>query len=211
MKDRIFIKENVFTCVMFGAILLFIIYESFIMNTDLSILAFIIAIPTFILSLTKLLVDILEDINNKITDFLKQIEDRPNIGWNILNEIRLNDKNEVSDIIQIYMDEHMEQEWVAEELEQYHKARNVRNKIRKIRRAVLYFYYFIFMIMFLLLLLHTELSAFITKELGGIDLNLFTLWSLIVIMTEIMMKNILEEMVGIFLEKRIGVDGEIYW
>lgn len=30
-------------------------------------------------------------------------------------------------------------------------------------------------------------------------------------MTEIMMKNILEEMVGIFLEKRIGVDGEIYW
>lgn len=211
MKDRIFIKENVFTCVMFGAILLFIIYESFIMNTDLSILAFIIAIPTFILSLTKLMVDILEDINNKITDFLKQIEDRPNIGWNILNEIRLNDKNEVSDIIQIYMDEHMEQEWVAEELEQYHKARNVRNKIRKIRRAVLYFYYFIFMIMFLLLLLHTELSAFITKELGGIDLNLFTLWSLIVIMTEIMMKNILEEMVGIFLEKRIGVDGEIYW
>lgn len=211
MKDRIFIKENVFTCVMFGAILLFIIYESFIMNTDLSILAFIIAIPTFILSLTKLMVDILEDINNKITDFLKQIEDRPNIGWNILNEIRLNDKNEVSDIIQIYMDEHMEQEWVAEELEQYHKARNVRNKIRKIRRAVLYFYYFIFMIMFLLLLLHTELSAFITKELGGIDLNLFTLWSLIVIMTEIMMKNILEEMVGIFLAKRIGVDGEIYW
>lgn len=211
MKDRIFIKENVFTCVMFGAILLFIIYESFIMNTDLSILAFIIAIPTFILSLTKLMVDILEDINNKITDFLKQIEDRPNIGWNILNEIRLNDKNEVSDIIQIYMDEHMEQEWVAEELEQYHKARNVRNKIRKIRRAVLYFYYFIFMIMFLLLLLHTELSAFITKELGGIDLNLFTLWSLIVIMTEIMMKNILEEMVGIFLTKRIGVDGEIYW
>lgn len=208
MKDRIFIKENVFTCVMFGAILLFIIYESFIMNTDLSILAFIIAIPTFILSLTKLMVDILEDINNKITDFLKQIEDRPNIGWNILNEIRLNDKNEVSDIIQIYMDEHMEQEWVAEELEQYHKARNVRNKIR---RAVLYFYYFIFMIMFLLLLLHTELSAFITKELGGIDLNLFTLWSLIVIMTEIMMKNILEEMVGIFLAKRIGVDGEIYW
>lgn len=211
MKDRIFIKENVFTCVMFGAILLFIIYESFIMNTDLSILAFIIAIPTVILSLTKLMVDILEDINNKITDFLKQIEDRPNIGWNILNEIRLNDKNEVSDIIQIYMDEHMEQEWVAEELEQYHKARNVRNKIRKIRRAVLYFYYFIFMIMFLLLLLHTELSAFITKELGGIDLNLFTLWSLIVIMTEIMMKNILEEMVGIFLAKRIGVDGEIYW
>lgn len=211
MKDRIFIKENVFTCVMFGAILLFIIYESFIMNTDLSILAFIIAIPTFILSLTKLMVDILEDINNKITDFLKQIEDRPNIGWNILNEIRLNDKNEVSDIIQIYMDEHMEQEWVAEELEQYHKARNVRNKIRKIRRAVLYFYYFIFMIMFLLLLLHTEPSAFITKELGGIDLNLFTLWSLIVIMTEIMMKNILEEMVGIFLAKRIGVDGEIYW
>ena len=49
MKERVFIKKNVFTCVMFGAIFLFIIYESLIANTDLSILAFFIAIPTFIL------------------------------------------------------------------------------------------------------------------------------------------------------------------
>lgn len=112
MKERVFIKKNVFTCVMFGAILLFIIYESLIANTDLSILAFFIAIPTFILSFLKLLVDILEDINNKITNFLKQTEENNNIEWQILDEIRENDENNVDKIIKEYMDGHLDYEWI---------------------------------------------------------------------------------------------------
>lgn len=131
MKERVFIKKNVFTCVMFGAILLFIIYESLIANTDLSILAFFIAIPTFILSFLKLLVDILEDINNKITNFLKQTEENNNIEWQILDEIRENDENNVDEIIKEYMDGHPDYEWIGESLYQYHKARRVRKKCEK--------------------------------------------------------------------------------
>lgn len=211
MKERVFIKKNVFTCVMFGAILLFIIYESLIANTDLSILAFFIAIPTFILSFLKLLVDILEDINNKITNFLKQTEENNNIEWQILDEIRENDENNVDEIIKEYMDGHPDYEWIEESLYQYHKARRVRKKVRKMRRAILYLYYFIFMLMFLLLLLHTELSTIISNgSLGEVDLNLFTLWSLIVVLIEIMMKDIFEDIVGFFLDKKIGTNLEWY-
>ena len=210
MKERVFIKKNVFAFVMFGAILLFIIYESLIANTDLSILAFFIAIPTFILSFLKLFVDILEDINNKITNFLKQTEDN-NIEWQILDEIRENDENNIDEIIKEYMDGHPDYERIEESLYQYHKARRVRKKVRKMRRAILYLYYFIFMLMFLLLLLHTELSTIISNgSLGEVDLNLFTLWSLIVVLIEIMMKDIFEDIVGFFLDKKIGTNLEWY-
>jgi hypothetical protein len=211
MKERVFIKKNVFTCVMFGAIFLFIIYESLIANTDLSILAFFIAIPTFILSFLKLWVDILEDINNKITNFLKQTEKNNNIEWQILDEIRENDENNVDEIIKEYMDGHPNYKWIEKSLYQYHKVRRVRKKVRKMRRAILYLYYFIFMLMFLLLLLHTELSTIISNgSLSEVDLNLFTLWSLIVVLIEIMMKDILEDIVGFFLDKKIGTNVEWY-
>ncbi|MBD5137105.1 MAG: hypothetical protein HDT39_14300 [Lachnospiraceae bacterium] len=211
MKERVFIKKNVFTCVMFGAIFLFITYESFISDTDLSILAFFIAIPTFILSLLKLMVDIFENINDKITNFLKQTEENKNIEWKVLDDIRKNDDNNVIEIIKEYLNSHQGYEWIEENLEQYHKARGVRKKVRKMRRAILYFYYSIFMFMFLLLLLHTELTITISNGLlGEINLDLFTLWSLIVVLIEIMMKDIFEEIVIFFLNKKIGTNLDWY-
>ena len=67
------------------------------------------------------------------------------------------------------------------------------------------------MLMFLLLLLHTELSTIISNgSLGEVDLNLFTLWSLIVVLIEIMMKDIFEDIVGFFLDKKIGINLEWY-
>lgn len=211
MKEKIFIKKNVFTCVMFGAILLFITYESFISDMDLSILAFFIAIPTFILSLLKLIVDIFENINDKITNFLKQTEESDNIEWKVLDEIRKNDDSNVTEVIKKYMSSHQEQGWIQETLEQYYKARSVRKKIRRMRRFILYLYYFIFMLMFLLLLLHTELSTIISNRLlGKVDMNLFTLWSLIVVLIEIMMKDIFEKVALFFLDKKIGTNLEWY-
>ena len=118
---------------------------------------------------------------------------------------------ELDKIIKEYMDGHPDYEWIEESLYQYHKARRVRKKVRKMRRAILYLYYFIFMLMFLLLLLHTELSTIISNgSLGEVDLNLFTLWSLIVVLIEIMMKDIFEDIVGFFLDKKIGINLEWY-
>ena len=67
------------------------------------------------------------------------------------------------------------------------------------------------MLLKILLLLHTELSTIISNgSLGEVDLNLFTLWSLIVVLIEIMMKDIFEDIVGFFLDKKIGTNLEWY-
>lgn len=197
---------------MFGAIFLFILYESFASNIDLSILAFFIAVPTFFLSFIKLIVNILEDVNDKITNFLRETESTDNdiIEWEVLDKIRDNDNN-VAEIISRYSSEKKEYDWIEDTLNQYHKARVTRNKVRKIRRAVLYVYYVIFMLMLVMLLLHTEFASIISKGLlSGIDLNLFTIWSLIIVLLEIMMKDIFEDIIIIILDKKMGTNLEWY-
>lgn len=92
MKNRVFIKKNIFTSVMFGAVFLFVLFESIFYNNNLSGIAFIICIPIFLLSLIKIIIDILEDINDKITKFLSNLEYRTSydkdLSWEYLEQIR---------------------------------------------------------------------------------------------------------------------------
>lgn len=92
MKDHVFIKKNIFTSVMFGAVFLFVLFESIFYNNNLSGIAFIISIPIFILSLIKVIIDILEDINDKITTYLKNMEHQSgysySLTWEDLTQIR---------------------------------------------------------------------------------------------------------------------------
>ncbi len=211
MKKRILIKQNVFTCVMFGAILSFVVYQSIFCGKDMSVLAFIIAVPTFLLSIFKLIVDILEDLNDRITSYLQQIEGRDCYGWELLESIREKDNGDISNIVDDYFAKNPDNAWRTEELVSYHNARITRQRIRKIRRGVLYVYYLIFMIMFVLLLLHSELSIWIRNSIGrAIDLNLFTIWSLIIVLLEIMMKSIFEDILFLCLEKKTGIDLQWY-
>lgn len=204
MKEPTSVKENIFTSVMFCAILLFVIYKSIVIDTDLPILAFLIAVPTFILSIIKLVVDVLGDINSEIAGFMKKMEDDSSIDQKIFRLIRENVRYDIYDTLDVYM--YCRRGPTDEVLKQYHKAYKVLLKIKNIRKVIMYCYYSIFMIMFLLLLLHTELSKTIVKIFPGNTSNLFALWSLIVIMIEIMMKDILEEGIGFLLGKKIGVN-----
>ena len=213
MKEKIFVKKNVFTCVMFGAIFLFVLYESIARDTDLSMLAFFIAIPTFILSLIKLIVDIAEDINDKITAFLQSTENYGNdmIDWEILNSIRENKDGNINELVEQYCANKTEYEWVKDTLIQYHKARVSRERVRKIRRFFLYIYYSVFMLLFVLLLLHSELSVICMSGIfKNIDLNIFTIWSLIIVLLEILMKGIFEDLMIYCLDKRLGTNLEWY-
>ena len=45
MKERVFIKKNIFTSVMFGAVFLFVLFESIFYGHNLSGIAFLISIP----------------------------------------------------------------------------------------------------------------------------------------------------------------------
>ena len=117
------------------------------------------------LSFIKLIVDILEDINDKITKLLANIERNNSINNTLLYKIRLN--NNIDEILKENSDE-----WLRKKLLEYKRARRIRKNVRRIRRLFLYIYYMIFILMFVVLLLHSELATYVTDGiLCKMDLN----------------------------------------
>ena len=68
------------------------------------------------------------------------------------------------------------------------------------------------MLVLFLLLLHTELYNFLINcpIFSSINMDLFTLWSLIIILFEIMIKNIVEDIISVCIQKLTGVNLEYY-
>lgn len=212
MKERVLIKKNVFTCVMFGAIFLFVLCESVFKSDTLSTIAFIIAIPIFMLSLIKLVIDVLEDLNDKITSYLKDTEHRSIPSWEDLDTIREVKEDALEDVINSITPKYTNYIGIGDNLKKYFYARKTRASIRVFRRAMLYIYYSVFMIILLLLLLHTELYGLLenTSWLNTINIDLFEVWSLIIILLEIMMKDIIEDAITYIIDKKMGIDLEYY-
>ena len=212
MKERVLIKKNVFTCVMFGAIFLFVLCESLFKSDTLSTIAFIIAIPIFMLSLIKLVVDVLEDLNDKITSYLKDTEHRNVFSWEDLATIRDVKEDTLEDAINSITPKYTNYIGISDNLKKYFYARKTRTSIRIFRRAMLYIYYAVFMTILLLLFLHTELYSLLesTSWLSSINMDLFEVWSLIIILLEIMMKDIIEDAITYIIDKKMGIDLEYY-
>ena len=212
MKERVLLKKNVFTCVMFGAIFLFVLCESLFKSDTLSTIAFIIAIPIFMLSLIKLVVDVLEDLNDKITSYLKDTEHRNVFSWEDLATIRDVKEDTLEDAINSITPKYTNYIGISDNLKKYFYARKTRTSIRIFRRAMLYIYYAVFMTILLLLLLHTELYSLLesTSWLSSINMDLFEVWSLIIILLEIMMKDIIEDAITYIIDKKMGIDLEYY-
>ena len=212
MKERVLIKKNVFTCVMFGAIFLFVLCESLFKSDTLSTIAFIIAIPIFMLSLIKLVVDVLEDLNDKITSYLKDTEHRNVFSWEDLATIRDVKEDTLEDAINSITPKYTNYIGISDNLKKHFYARKTRTSIRIFRRAMLYIYYAVFMTILLLLLLHTELYSLLesTSWLSSINMDLFEVWSLIIILLEIMMKDIIEDAITYIIDKKMGIDLEYY-
>jgi len=64
------------------------------------------------------------------------------------------------------------------------------------------------MIVLTLLLLHSELYQMLdnVKWFASINMNYLTLWSLIVLLFEIMMKDMVEDIIYVAIHKFIGLD-----
>lgn len=216
MKDHVFIKKNIFTSVMFGAVFLFVLFESISYNNNLSGIAFIISIPVFILSLIKIIIDILEDINDKITKFLSDLEHRPSydndFSWEYLEQIRSCNDTTLNETVERIISAKPSLDYLKHDLINYFHSRNQRETIRSCRRFFLYIYYVMLMIVLLLLLLHTELYTFLSNSpiFSSINMDLFTLWSLIIILFEIMMKNMVEDIISVCIQKITGINLEYY-
>ena len=158
MKERVFIKKNIFTSVMFGAVFLFVLFESIFYRDNLSGIAFLISIPIFILSLIKIIIDISEDINDKITSFLSNVENYPtyydDFSWEYLEQINACSDNTFKDTIENIISDKPNLNHLKDDLFNYYQSRKYRETIRSCRRFFLYIYYALLMIVLLLLLLH---------------------------------------------------------
>ena len=216
MKERVFIRKNIFTTVMFGAVFLFVLFESIFYRHNLSGIAFLISVPIFILSLIKIIIDILEDINDKITSFLRNIENyptyNPDFSWEYLEQIRECKDITFKETIENIISDKPHLDYLKDNLFNYYHSRKYRKTIRSCRRFFLYIYYALLMIVLLLLLLHTEVYHFLNNSpfFSSINMDLFTLWSLIILLFEIMMKNIVEDIISIIIQKLIGINLEYY-
>lgn len=144
MKDHVFIKKNIFTSVMFGAVFLFVLFESIFYNNNLSGIAFIISIPIFILSLIKVIIDILEDINDKITTYLKNMEHQSgysySLTWEDLTQIRSCSDSTLNNVIENIISNEPDLSHLKDDAFKYYHSRKHRKTIRSCRR---FFYTYI--------------------------------------------------------------------
>ena len=216
MKKRVFIKKNIFTSVMFGAVFLFALLESVFYSHNLLGIVLLISIPIFILSLIKIIIDISEDINDKITSFLSDVEDNltcyDDFSWEYLNQINKCNDNTYKDTIENIISDKPNLNPLKYDLLDYYRSSKYRKNVRSCRRLFLYIYYAMLMIVLLLLLLHTELYNLLSNNsfFSSINMDLFTLWSLIILLFEIMMKNIVEDIILVIIKKFIGINLEYY-
>ena len=206
LKRTVLRKENVFTCVTFGALFLFVISESVINPDNLATTAFLIAVSVFLLSLFKLFADVAEDINDRLTNYLRTFGQYRGYDGLKLRSLREAPESGVEAILEDMTAELKDSIRQKDELQSYRAAYLARASARKIRRALLYVYYFVFMLLFALLLLHSELTPFLEQSglLVSVNINLLTLWSLVVVLFEVMMKGMFEKTIAALLEHKLG-------
>lgn len=209
----IFRKENVFTCLTFGAIFVFAVTQTISPSDDLVLVAWILSVFIFLISILKLVITILEDIIGKQTALLKHEEEQGlfnyqngDVPYEKIWEIRGSEKGVPKDILsEIKMKQNAE--YLLATIEKYKTCFDMREIFRHIRRISLWIYYIIFGIILVILLLRTEISNVVNvNSIKLLDTNILAMWSLVIILIEIMMKDIIEQIVINLLAKKYKIE-----
>ena len=203
---KILIRKNVFPCVMFGSVLIFVLIETLYFNENVGLLSFIIAVPVFISSILKMFSNGLESINDKLTNFIARLKDCPGINYEMLDAVRLAIKKEKNEIIENSTKDNN----LRETLEQYKKAFSVRQKIRKARRILLFLYYLLLMLTLVLLFLREDVYLVLSQIFSETNTEILAIWSFVVILFEIMMKDVIEDLFISLTHKIIGINYDYY-
>ena len=96
---------------------------------------------------------------------------------------------------------------ILTKVQNYKTCFDMRKTFRCVRRALLWMYYIIFMLILVILLLRTEISNVINVDsIKLLGTNILTMWSLVIILVEIMMKDIIEQIIINFLTKKYEID-----
>lgn len=203
---KFLIRKNVFPCVMFGSVLIFVLFETLYFKENVGLLSFIIAVPVFISSILKMLSNGLESINDRLTNFIERIKKWPEITYEMLDAVRLASKKEKNEIIEnLTKDDNL-----RETLEQYKKAFSIRQKIRKARRILLFLYYLLLMLTLVLLFLREDIYLVLSQIFSETNTEMLAIWSFVVILFEIMMKDVIEDLFVSLTHRLIGINYDYY-
>lgn len=191
---------------MFGSVLIFVLIEMLYFNENVGLLSFIIAVPVFISSILKMFSNGLESINDRLTNFIERLKDWPGITYEMIDAVRLANKQEKNKIIEnLTKDINL-----RETLEQYKKAFSVRQKIRKARRILLFLYYFLLMLTLVLLFLREDIYLILSQIFSEANTEILAIWSFVVILFEIVMKDVVEDLFVSLTHKLIGINYDYY-
>ena len=203
---KFLIRKNVFPCVMFGSVLIFVLIETLYFKENVGLLSFIIAVPVFISSILKTFSNGLESINDKLTNFIARIKDWPDITYEMLDAVRLANKKEKNKIIENLTKDNN----LRETLEQYKKAFSIRRKIRNARRILLFLYYLLLMLTLVLLFLREDVYLVLSQIFSETNTEILAIWSFVVILFEIMMKDVIEDLFISLTHKIIVINYDYY-
>ncbi len=212
MIKSVFIKENVTPCVTFGGISIGIVLVCFIDPEATGIIALLVSFPVFLLSISKLVIEVTEMINDLITKKLGRDEQNPEKMINVFREMNkpeiikkgINDFSEFFERFDVVDKRNKEYQYYLKMIEEDFKIIKFRVSVRKVRRRMLWLYYAIIMLMIALLILHSEIATIIynLNSLSGLS-NILALISIIFILIEVMMKGVMKNIVKAWLYKSI--------
>ena len=215
MIKSVFTKENVTPFITFGGISIGILSVCILDPEATGIIALLVSVPTFLLSISKLVIEVIEMINDLITKKLGVDEQNPEKMINVFREMNKPEiiKNGIDDFSAFFekfdvvdkMDK--DYQFYLGRIEEDFEIIKLRVNIRKVRRGMLWFYYAIIMSMIVLLILHGEIATIINNmnSLSGLS-NILALISIIVILIEAMMKEVIKNIVKAWLYKEYKVD-----
>lgn len=202
-------KENVFSCVTFGAILVYAIVQTHISSEYLPLTVCLLSIVTLGLSILQLGINIFEDIIDKQTKLLKEREE----FWKnseFVTELREYDNKEIGIFIHHIADMIDEEElwkYSKEDVKEYKDCYEIRKLFRIWRRVILFIFYALTMLVLIILLLRVEIFEVMRAyDIQIFDTSVLTIWSLVVMLLEIMTKDFIEDILIVIFEKVFEID-----
>lgn len=206
---KFFSKYNAFNAVLFGSVFLLALVRTFIFKDDMMIIANVLGVLTFIFSLINGIVNMLDEIikfedeqleyeKDYITiedeDCESEDEDEDCKRWELwynFHEKYFSKKMKIEDLRECLVSDCISEDNISVII----NGCAIRNKMRihrKIRRIFLYGYYFIVMLMLLYLFLASDLNPYL-KEFS---LGEWTLWSFVIILFEILLKDSISDAIA---------------
>lgn len=188
MCKKIFSKQNILPFLTFGSILISTIVFSFEKIDSIDLVTGILSIIIFFMSIVQSVVAVMEDINDALTNKLISDEnDKGEIRKIGIRKIRDADDNQLKEII---IQSGIDKDYVIKGFYTYKKSLEIRKGIRFWRRIMLFIFYIIFMLMFVVLILHYEIILmFNNLGVNNINDGIITLWTLVIFVFEIIMKD----------------------